>query len=319
MHHSYVQDMKPTYNLPELFEKARPATKPITRNSYYYQLRKIAPEKQSRRLGMGISTNPISLEWIKNSKATIKRISNLSVNTQRASLSPVLIIISYLEYGKELYDEYNSHLQNLTAARDVLESQHKKTDTQKENWVSSSDLREYVMNVEPRTNTDKQRAIWNRYMMVGKLYTLQPPVRHDYNEMELASIGDLINHNKNYLVFDSTDKPSYFSFGRYKTATEESEAVKVKCRPDMTKEILGFLGSRRAGYLLEKDGKPLTKGQVGFALSKCFEGIGKHITANLIRHIVCSEAVDISECEKLKGLQNDMMHGAALQLKYAKE
>ena len=312
--------MKATYNLPELFKAARPQTKDITRNSYYYQLRKIAPEKEQKKLGMGVSTNPVSLEWIKDAKATIKRIKLITVNTQRAALSPILIIVKHLEWGTDLYDQYNSHLQNLTAARNALEAKHVKTDTQEKNWISSDELREYVTKLTPRGGTILQRELWRRYMIVGKLYVLQPPVRHDYNAMLLATDGDELDRNENYLVFDPTiDKPAYFSFGKYKTATEESDPVKVKCRVKMADELLCWLGERRTGYMLEDAGEPLSKSQLGFALSKCFAGIGKHITSNLIRHIVCSEAVDISHSVKLSHLQNDMMHGAALQLKYAKE
>jgi len=53
-------------------------------------------------------------------------------------------------------------------------------------------------------------------------------------------------------------------------------------------------------------------------LAQAFEGLGKHITINLIRHIVASELVDYQEREKEQALAASMMHSNTMQVKYAK-
>ena len=258
---------------------------------------------------------------MKNTKEVFKRLDAMPVNSQRSACSPLLVLLPHIwkdtpswdEWASTAYALYNVRLAQVTMERDAVTQSHEKTQKEMENWCPWKDLVAYAESMP----IEKPKQ-W-LYKIVALLYTRQSPARHDYNKMRMVHDAADMTKSDNFLLFKD-GSPTHFVFGDYKTASTY-HSVKVEIKREMVEYILSFLNGRTEGYLLQnKDGSPLTKGQLGYAIKMAFAKMdgGKHVTVNLLRHICASENVDITKAVALHQLSVEMMHSQKMQLQYSK-
>lgn len=298
----------PTYDVMQLISDAKPEVRATTLKAYYFGLKRAAPPVIQGKLGKGLSTNPIRLDWIKDVSATLGRMDGFSVSVQRQTLTPLLVISKYL-YDGDTYTSYLSKFIDLGEQFKEDVSAHQKTPAQASNWLTLAELKDFALTLP--TDTKKQQL----QRMVAILYTYQPPVRNDYGEMELITSVDDIHPDINYLlVIDG--EPKAFIFQRTKVSKDGSVHTVSISDGIVVSELMGYLDGRDSGYLF---GDPKSKGQIGYALQLAFADMGKHVTINLLRHITASEHVDIEARENATAIAKAMMHGDSMQVQYAKK
>jgi len=301
--------MPATYSLVALIDEAKPGVSPYTSKSYYYSLKRAAPITVQNQLGSGLSTNKVRTRWIKDHQKTLLRLREFTPSVRRSTVTALLIMSNHL-FGEnsKSSQEYHRVFTDLTLEQNEAIQANEKSETQLANWMPLQDIQAYAA-VLP---TDRPKDRRNR--LLAFLYAFQPPARNDYGGMELLTDFSQIQPNINYLFIEDGN-PVSFIFQDYKTSGKYGQMT-VPVSLELSIEIKSFLDGREEGYLF---GKPLTKSQVQYSLKTVFEGTGKHVTINLLRHIWATEGIDLEQRKREKELAGSMMHSIATQETYAKK
>jgi len=301
--------MPATYSLVSLINEAKPNVSPYTSKSYFYSLKRAAPITVQNQLGSGLSTNKVRIRWIKDHQKTLLRLREFTPSVRRSTVTALLIISNHL-FGENSKSsaEYHRVFTDLSLEQNEAIQTNEKSETQLENWMPLEDIQAYAA-VLP---TDRPKDRRNR--LVAYLYAFQPPARNDYGQMELLVDFSQIQPNINYLFIEDGN-PVSFIFQDYKTSGKYGQMT-VPVSLELGTEVKEFLDGREEGYLF---GKPLSKSQVQYSLKTIFEGTGKHVTINLLRHIWATEGIDLEQRKREKELAGSMMHSIGTQETYAKK
>jgi len=192
----------------------------------------------------------------------------------------------------------------------------KKTDTQKENWISQ----EEVMNIYRQLEKDTRHLFSKASLSQNELqrlqdyvilsvYTLIPPRRLvDYTAFKLREVNPEVD---NYM------KGNTFVFNNYKTKNKYGKQdVKIPVR--LRNIIQKWARKHSNDYLLfSEKGTPLPQSRLTQKLNRIF---GKNISVNMLRHIFISEKVldAVPALQKLEGIAEDMGHSVDTQQLYKK-
>jgi hypothetical protein len=209
--------------------------------------------------------------------------------------------------------EYQDELDRLSGERKVSSKSQVLSERQKPNFVPFPELmaaQERLAAKQEKSDTD-----WRDYL-IASLYTLQPPVRLDYGQIEVFGKRSL-SRKGNELIWGQKSKPPYFVFRVYKTAKTYG-AVEVKVAPALAKVItewFAHLGDKPPKYLL---GRAVEPADLLPMVSHAFRSTKKDIGVNLLRHAYITEFMKsphtIKEREELA---MKMLHDKETQEKYA--
>ncbi|CAI8391475.1 MAG: Uncharacterised protein [Owenweeksia sp. TMED14] len=280
---------------------ARPNLKPQSANTYLSNLRRIAGTRDIE--DMRFLTEPDEI---------FKRMDGMKLTMKRNILSSILVLLSALhDSSKELYTIYSDKLLQFSNEYKREMNKNEKTETQKENWTSI-DVLSNITKKMLKDNPGSQNSL------IGALYTMQPPQRLDYYDMEIVGPKDELKENKNYLVIGKRNKKT-FVFNDYKSSNKYN-TVKIPVNKKINSVINKFLklNPDRKYLLVNKQGDPMTRNNLGKQITKIFASTGKHIKLNLIRHMYVSENIDLGIAKKNQDISQQMMHSPSIQLEYAK-
>ena len=264
---------------------------------------------------IGVTTEENISKLIKH-KDVINEINELKPTMKRNILSAVLVMVNAYEdlmaekKKDALYSIYKNHLIDVNNNYQAQLGKNVKTETQEKNWSSMTELKAIAKKM--LKNGISQNAL------IASLYTYQPPVRLDFYSMKIVNAKDDMEGKQNYLVVHSRNKKT-FIFRDYKTANKYNE-VRIPVSKQLNTVLNKFLKAHpNREYLLQKrNGQPLTRNALGKMIPVIFSDTGKHITLNLIRHMVVSESIDIQKIKADKELATSMMHSPGEQENYAK-
>ena len=241
------------------------------------------------------------------------------VKTQGAN-SAQIVYYSAIKYESSKADkpfpvpkEYQDELDRLSGERKVSSKSQVLSERQKPNFVPFPELAEVQRRL--RDKEEKSDADWKDYL-IASLYTLQPPVRADYGQVEVFGKRSL-SRTGNELIWGQKSKPPYFVFRVYKTAKTYG-TVEVKVSPAMAGVITDWfahLGNTPPKYLL---GRAVEPNDLLSLISHAFRSTKKEIGVNLLRHAYITEFMKsphtIKEREELA---MKMLHDKETQEKYA--
>lgn len=188
------------------------------------------------------------------------------------------------------------------------DSQQTLTEKQQEKFVKWTDIEKIQEDfAEPKTT-----AKFKQYLVVS-LYTLNPPVRADYGEMEVHSKYDK-NRTGNELIWNKTPK---FVFRKYKTAKTYGEVVLPISKP-LQKVIASwfeFLGSVPP-YLLGQSSSTSNTFAV-YVASTFKQLLGKELGVSMLRHAYITHMFPkLKSIKQKQELAKKMLHSKDLQEKY---
>ena len=252
------------------------------------------------------------MDFLDDTDAVFARMDEYKLTMKRNILSAILVVLGAIEPPKdELRKKYAAKLLVLTNDMREELSKNNKTETQEKNWVSLAELlkitRALIRNSPASQNT-----------MIAALYSMQEPVRLDFYDMEIVTPKQERSDDKNYLIITNRSKKT-FIFNDFKTSRKYG-TVAIPVNKELNKVINKFLKlNPDRKYLLQgKDGKPLSRNNLGKMITKIFASTGKQVSLNIIRHVYVSENVDVGAIKKSKEIAKNMMHGQDEQLQYAK-
>jgi hypothetical protein len=283
-------------------ENLQPTRRPLSESSKKKYDQAIARLKTA---GYNIETQPREvIEWVKTQgkdSAQIVYYSAIKYEMNKANKpGPVP-------------REYQDELDRLSGERKVTSKSQVLSEKQQTNFVPFADL----LAVQERlaAKEDKTDAEFKDYL-IASLYTLQPPVRADYGQVEVFGKRSL-SRTGNELIWGQKSKPPYFVFRVYKTAKTYG-AVEVKVSPALVKVItewFAHLGDKPPKYLL---GRAVEPADLLPLITHAFRSTKKDIGVNLLRHAFITEFMrtprTIKEREELA---MKMLHDKETQEKYA--
>ena len=282
-------------------ENLQPTRRPLSESSKKKYDQAITRLKTA---GFNIETQPEEvIEWVK------KQGSN---SAQIVYYSAIKYELAKLDKPKFLPREYQDELDRLSGLMKVSSKSQVLSEKQKPNFVPFADL--LAIQQRLATKEDKSDNEWRDYI-VASLYTLQPPVRADYGQVEVMAKRRAVRTG-NELIWGQKQKPPYFVFRVYKTAKTYG-AVEVRVNPALVKVIeewFTHLG-HTPKYLL---GRSIEPADLLPLIAHAFRSTKKDIGVNLLRHAYITEFMKtprtIAEREELA---MKMLHDKDTQEKYA--
>lgn len=263
--------------------------------------------KRLKDAGYDIETQPAEvIEWVKKQGAAAAQI----------------VYYSAIKYESNKADkpfpvpkEYQNELDRLSGERKVASKSQVLSERQKPNFVPFPEL----MEVQQRLAAKGQKtdADWRDYL-IASLYTLQPPVRADYGQIEVFGRRSL-SRKGNELIWGQKNKPPYFVFRVYKTAKTYG-TVEVKVSPALVEVITGWFAQSGNAmfppkYLL---GRAVEPADLLPLIAHAFRSTKKDIGVNLLRHAYITEFMKTPRTIKEREeLAMKMLHDKDTQEKYA--
>lgn len=208
-------------------------------------------------------------------------------------------------FPKVLQDKLNA----LYAEQTKKEMKQTLTEKQQSNFVKWGDLVAIQQKLAQAQKTDAQ---WKQYLIVS-LYTLTPPVRADYGEMEVHTRRDK-SRTGNELIWNS--KP-VFVFRKYKTA--KTYGVVELPIPKPLREVIAdwfkHLGNVPK-YLLGETS--VSSNTFAVSVAETFrKHTGKDIGVSLIRHsFITYSFPSLKTLKQKQDIASRMLHSRDLQEKY---
>lgn len=257
-----------------------------------------------------------TLSFLRKKDEIMKKVNEYAQSTQKSILASIVSVLSlvaekptYKGVYKFFYDEM---MGKAKAPSDVAQSD--KTEKQKDNWISWSDIKDL---------TEKHRAKMLEYgakktitpsefnhllqTLVLSLYVfVQPRRNQDYLDMVVVKKWkEDMPKDKNYLDLAT----SKFIFNKYKTAKKygtQTIDIPSTAEAPLMDTITTYLkyhplwkatkGKEPVPFLVSADGNPLVAvNAITRILNKVF---GKKVGSSMLRHIFLSDKYDISEMEE---------------------
>ena len=284
-----------------IIQKARPNLKPQSIKTYINNIRKIAGGKEID-----------NLDFLDDTTAVFSRMDEeMPTYTKRNILSAILVVLGAMDNKEALRKKYAAKLLEFTMVMREQLSKNEKTETQEKNWVKMDELRK-ITKALIRNSPASQNT------MIASLYSLQPPQRLDYYDMEIVGPKHERNNNKNYLVINNRSKKT-FIFNDFKTSNSYN-TVAIPVNKELNSVINKFLklNPERKYLLQNKEGLPISRNNLGKMITKIFAATGKQVSINIIRHVYISENVDMEAVKKSKEMAKSMLHDTSTQIDYAK-
>jgi len=284
-----------------------------------------------------------SLDYLKDTDIIIEKINNfkIALSTKRNYYGAILVALGtrsddyendklmlfYKEKLQIINDEYNANI-----------NEHRKTKKQEENWTTLKELgiirNKFKNNIRKEKYREKTELTYEErnyltYYLVVSLYTLIEPIRLDYAPMKIIYDLDNDDSETNFLYIKSRTTKK-FILNEYKTFNKYGKKI-IDIPPELNSVINLYLKFHKSVYTKNDEdnsfifnfkNEPLKSNELTLLIPQAFsQYTDKHITLNLLRHIYCTEKIELKDPEKLAQetqIAKNMCHSLIMQQKYIK-
>ena len=259
-----------------IFEKR---DKPISESSQNLYARNLTKMNDGKEV--------TSLNFLKNMKHVLSIIDDYKPTTQRSFIISACVVLK--NTNEPLYQQYYELLSKMN---NDLKVRTEKTETQKENWMSQTEIEDKLKSLKvSKKITNKKEYTQMLHQLILSLYVLQPPRRNiDYCLMKISN--DMTDTEFNYLDV----KNKQFIFNNYKTDHKYNSVV-IDIEDDLMSVINNYLKHHpqknklknkkyNVHFLVHIDGEAIERsGEITKILNKIF---GKNISSSMLRNIYLS-------------------------------
>lgn len=246
-----------------------------------------------------------NFNFLKNIDNVIEKLNNYKENTKRGYIISIVSALSTdlsSKTKKKLYDEYFKIMISKNKALKDETGENKKSETQKENWLSWEDVKKTYEILNSRVEkfiNDKEINETNYNillsLMVLSLYFFNQPRRNqDYQKMMIVrNYTATLPEENNYLDYENKE----FIFNVYKTSKKEGQQ-RIPINEELLNIINKYLkfhpmlrgkkpGKTPIPFLVYYNGSLLNKvNSITRILNKIF---GKSVGSSMLRHIFLSD------------------------------
>jgi hypothetical protein len=236
----------------------------------------------------------IDFDKYEDTDKILNHLKDLPPNKRKTILSALVIITDNKKYRDQMLEDVRDYNHEI--------SKQEKSDTQEENWVSQSEVREMFEELKKNANliykktnkTSSDLQILQNFIILA-LFTLIPPRRSkDYVDFKTKNIN---KDTDNYM-----DKGK-FVFNSYKTAKTYGRQ-EVAIPKELTTIINKWAKVNPTDYLLfDANMNPLTAVKLNQRFNRIFDG--KKIAVNALRHSYLTDKY-ADDMKKKKVMAKDM-------------
>ena len=303
--------------------------KSTTLNAYLLNLNKLL------KLGdLTASTENLD-KLLQDSDNVMDLLNGKKASTLRNYLASIVVYLSLDEKNGELVKTYRTLMDTYQKQNNQSYAGNKKSEKQKENWTTISELQKVLGNYKKQLDRDgslkkdelsKKEFDLLQKWLVGSLYIADesnPPLRNDYI-MDIMSSKDYdrldieTKQKNNYLVVKNKSN-KMFSLGEYKTS-QKYGVKEIRVGKKLNTVLNVWLKYNKSKHLiLNANGDQITPNSLTKLLIKIFEPSGKKISSSMLRSIYISEKFPPQTDEKTE-LADLMLHSKEIASEvYAKK
>ena len=307
-------------DIDKLLKKVKPSASETTIRSYSSNIRILfrlinSNEKQIK-----------DLKFLENPNQILSLLSNKVNSTIKNYLNSIVVLLKSDEIKyKKLIEKYGEEIKKIQNKMEEFYDQNIKSEKQSKNWVEYNEIvdlynkykKEYNSLIKKNNVEDIKKSKIKKELVKDTLLLALysgvyfPPVRNDFNEMEIINQGESMDKKKNYLVLMDNNTIK-FVFNEFKTAKSKgSQEILIK-NQTLIDLLLKHIEIHDKDYLLiNSQNKPLTANGLTKNLNNIFKReFNKNISSSLIRNIYISHMYNnknLSNGEK-KDLAEKMLH-----------
>jgi integrase len=258
-----------------------------------------------------------NFKFLDNPKKVLDKIKDYKITTQRNVIIAIVSVLKNL--GNDLYKSYYDLMINMNKKIEDDAKENKKSEQQKENWISLDDVKKKYEELKSKIKLSKNisEEQYDNILdtVILGLYVLLPPRRNkDYLLMKVSKDGKNMNNTDNWLDM----KKKQFIFNNYKTKkTFGQQIIDIPNElVDLLKKYLKYKKDGDANLLVKFSGDRLkSDNSITRRLNKIF---GKNISSSMLRHIYLSDKYkDVKE--EMKADSQMMAHSMKTQETYIKK
>jgi integrase len=253
-------------DIKDFIKKARPSLSESSVITYASVLRSLYAKC--------FKSKDIDVSKFKQVNTVLEYLKDMPPNKRKSILSALVIITDDPKYREQMLADVKQY--------DADISTQEKTPEQKENWVTTDEVKQVFDTLEKhakllykkgsQTTADMQEI--QNYVIVALLGGIFIPPRRslDYCNFKITDIDPTLNYfDKKNMIFNS-----------YKTAKYYGQQT-VECPPALYKILKKWISVNPHPYLLiDTNGAKLTPVKLNQRLNKIFGG--RHISINALRH-----------------------------------
>jgi len=303
--------------------------KSTTLNAYLLNLNKLL------KLGdLTPSTENLD-KLLADSENVMDLLNGKKASTLRNYLASIVVYLSLDQKNDELVKTYRALMDTYQKQNNQSYAGNKKSEKQKENWTTISELQKVLGNYKKQLDRDgslkkdelsKKEFDLLQKWLVGSLYIgdeSNPPLRNDYI-MDIVGSKDYdrldieTKQKNNYLVVKNKSN-KMFSLGEYKTS-QKYGVKEIRVGKKLNTVLNVWLKYNKSKHLiLNANGEQITPNSLTKLLIKIFEPSGKKISSSMLRSIYISEKFPPQTDEKTE-LADLMLHSKEIASEvYAKK
>lgn len=279
----------------------------------------VSASSYKQYLGIYKKLNLETPDDLRDTEKIMKEItSKKTPNTQKNYLAAVVKLMRVAEMDdkhiKPFFDKMTEMIEETKPSPEWNEKQKANLMSLDEINKKRDDLIKGLTTFTSRENYDK---LLNH--MILSLYTLIPPRRNEYYNMEIIKTPAEVEDGKNYLLWGRKQKQ--FIFQSYKTSKKYGKQVEP-IPEELEMVITNYLKHREKIALTSK--KFLTKyGDLEIENSneitrRLNSVLGKKVGASMLRHIFLTETLG-DTVSKMEEMAADMGHSVSQQREYIKK
>jgi integrase len=259
-----------------------------------------------------------NVKFFDNYKMILEHLKEVEPKKRKTILSALVVICP-----DDICEHYRSIMMNDIKVSKSIDIEQKKTEKQKENWITQDEIREkydkmydkleplfLVKKIDAKSLTELQDLVL--LALTSGIYI--PPRRSlDWTDMMIRGYDKGKESKDNYMIKNK------FYFNRYKTdKTYGLETIDIPLPlQNLLKKYISYLPTTQKYLFVNRVGEKINSVRVTQALNKIFDG--KRISVNMLRHSFISHKYkDIPKLKDMMDTAKDMGHSILTALEYIK-
>ena len=307
-------------DIEKLLKKVKPNASDTTIKSYSSNIKILYKLLNSN------NTEIKNLKFLENPNQILSLLSNKVNSTIKNYLNSIVVLLkSDEEKYEKLIEKYSNEIKKIQNKMEEFYDQNIKSEKQSKNWVEYDKIvelynqykKEYNSLIKKNSVEDIQKSRIKKDLVKDTvllaLYSgvYFPPVRNDFNEMEVINEGESMDNKKNYMVLMNNNTIK-FVFNEFKTSKSKGSQEIIIKNKTLIDLLLKHIEIHDKDFLLiNSQGNPLTANGLTKQLNTIFKReFDKSISSSLLRNIYISHMYNdknLSSGDKKK-LAEKMLH-----------
>ena len=307
-------------DIEKLLKKVKPNASDTTIKSYSSNIKILYKLLNSN------NTEIKNLKFLENPNQILSLLSNKVNSTIKNYLNSIVVLLkSDEEKYEKLIEKYSNEIKKIQNKMEEFYDQNIKSEKQSKNWVEYDKIvalynqykKDYNSLIKKNSVEDIQKSKIKKDLVKDTvllaLYSgvYFPPVRNDFNEMEVINEGESMDNKKNYMVLMDNNTIK-FVFNEFKTSKSKGSQEIVIKNKTLIDLLLKHIEIHDKDFLLiNSQGNPLTANGLTKQLNTIFKReFDKSISSSLLRNIYISHMYNdknLSSGDKKK-LAEKMLH-----------